>query len=263
MPLAHPACRLGNIVGCKPLRWIGVRSYGIYLWQTPVIVLTSPTAPARPRPGPRRAPGGGDLRDRGALLEIRRGADPPRRDRSAAGAAPAGRLELGDVLARGADRPGHDRRALHRRDRGHGRPQRGAGRRRTDPGQGSYGGRHQRPGPADQGPGRRLADDLLQGGRPHRRLDLGGARLGRIPAQPERADRKPLRRSRGERNPHGGAGRALDRRALRRRTERPGSRPRRGRPKATKGVGSWPWGRTRRPTWRRARTSGSKNGSRK
>ncbi|MGH2940530.1 MAG: acyltransferase family protein [Solirubrobacterales bacterium] len=45
MPLAHPACRLGAIVGCKPLRWIGVRSYGIYLWQTPVIVLTSPQGP--------------------------------------------------------------------------------------------------------------------------------------------------------------------------------------------------------------------------
>jgi hypothetical protein len=42
MPLAHPACRLGGIVGVKPLRWIGVRSYGIYLWQTPIIVLTSP-----------------------------------------------------------------------------------------------------------------------------------------------------------------------------------------------------------------------------
>jgi peptidoglycan/LPS O-acetylase OafA/YrhL len=42
MPLAHPACRLGKIVGCRPLRWIGVRSYGIYLWQTPIIVLTSP-----------------------------------------------------------------------------------------------------------------------------------------------------------------------------------------------------------------------------
>jgi peptidoglycan/LPS O-acetylase OafA/YrhL len=42
MPLAHPACRLGHYVGCKPLRWIGVRSYGIYLWQTPIIVLTSP-----------------------------------------------------------------------------------------------------------------------------------------------------------------------------------------------------------------------------
>jgi hypothetical protein len=42
MPLAHPACRLGDVLGCRPLRWIGVRSYGIYLWQTPVIVLTSP-----------------------------------------------------------------------------------------------------------------------------------------------------------------------------------------------------------------------------
>lgn len=42
MPLAHPACKLGNVLGCKPLRWIGVRSYAIYLWQTPVIVLTSP-----------------------------------------------------------------------------------------------------------------------------------------------------------------------------------------------------------------------------
>ncbi len=45
MPLAHPACRLGNVLGCRPLRWIGVRSYGIYLWQTPVIVLTSPQGP--------------------------------------------------------------------------------------------------------------------------------------------------------------------------------------------------------------------------
>jgi hypothetical protein len=45
MPLAHPACRLGNVLGCKPLRWVGVRSYGIYLWQTPVIVLTSPQGP--------------------------------------------------------------------------------------------------------------------------------------------------------------------------------------------------------------------------
>jgi peptidoglycan/LPS O-acetylase OafA/YrhL len=42
MPLAHPACRLGSVVGCRPMRWIGVRSYGIYLWQTPIIVLTSP-----------------------------------------------------------------------------------------------------------------------------------------------------------------------------------------------------------------------------
>jgi peptidoglycan/LPS O-acetylase OafA/YrhL len=42
MPLTHPACRLGGWLGARPLRWVGVRSYGIYLWQTPVIVLTSP-----------------------------------------------------------------------------------------------------------------------------------------------------------------------------------------------------------------------------
>ena len=40
--LAHPASRLGPIVGWKPLRWVGVRSYGIYLWHFPVIVLTTP-----------------------------------------------------------------------------------------------------------------------------------------------------------------------------------------------------------------------------
>jgi peptidoglycan/LPS O-acetylase OafA/YrhL len=42
MPLAHPACRLGKWLGVLPLRWVGVRSYGIYLWQTPIIVLTGP-----------------------------------------------------------------------------------------------------------------------------------------------------------------------------------------------------------------------------
>ena len=40
--LAHPASRLGPIVGCKPMRWIGERSYGIYLWHMPIIVLTTP-----------------------------------------------------------------------------------------------------------------------------------------------------------------------------------------------------------------------------
>ncbi len=40
--LAHPACRLGPVLGWRPLRWIGVRSYGIYLWHFPIIVLTTP-----------------------------------------------------------------------------------------------------------------------------------------------------------------------------------------------------------------------------
>ena len=40
--LAHPACRLGVALGWRPLRWIGIRSYGIYLWHFPIIVLTTP-----------------------------------------------------------------------------------------------------------------------------------------------------------------------------------------------------------------------------
>jgi peptidoglycan/LPS O-acetylase OafA/YrhL len=40
--LAHPASRLAPIVGCRPMRWIGERSYGIYLWHFPIIILTTP-----------------------------------------------------------------------------------------------------------------------------------------------------------------------------------------------------------------------------
>jgi Predicted acyltransferases len=40
--LAHPACRLGTVLGWRPLRWVGVRSYAIYLWHFPIVVLTTP-----------------------------------------------------------------------------------------------------------------------------------------------------------------------------------------------------------------------------
>lgn len=39
---AHPASLVGRLLGIKPLRWLGVRSYSIYIWHYPVIVLTAP-----------------------------------------------------------------------------------------------------------------------------------------------------------------------------------------------------------------------------
>ena len=40
--VVHPASSVGRAMGSEPLRWIGIRSYGIYLWHWPVMMLSRP-----------------------------------------------------------------------------------------------------------------------------------------------------------------------------------------------------------------------------
>jgi peptidoglycan/LPS O-acetylase OafA/YrhL len=61
--VVHPASDVGPILGIRPLRWVGLRSYGIYLWHYPIFCVTRP---------------GLDV----PIVPLRRDADPERRDRA-------------------------------------------------------------------------------------------------------------------------------------------------------------------------------------
>jgi peptidoglycan/LPS O-acetylase OafA/YrhL len=48
--VAHPRTGIGPALGIAPLRWVGERSYGMYLWHWPIIVLVAGVN-SRPSPG--------------------------------------------------------------------------------------------------------------------------------------------------------------------------------------------------------------------
>lgn len=49
--LVHPASRLGKILGCRPLTWIGKHSYSLYIWHYPVIIIMQPDVASSERIG--------------------------------------------------------------------------------------------------------------------------------------------------------------------------------------------------------------------
>ena len=135
--VVHPRGDVNKVLGIPVLVWLGLRSYGIYLWHFPIFAVTRTvdlddtfgftppgwlwfTRPVGIDPGRRRA-----------LLQVRRGPDPIGCDQALHGAAP-GRPGARQAAPRDPRRRGRglDRAPRHRPDD---RPRRRAARRREDP----------------------------------------------------------------------------------------------------------------------------------
>ena len=88
--VAHPVSHLGRkVLGTSLLVWIGVRSYGIYLWHWPVYMVTRPDLDVGFSGYPLLfAPPGHHRRAGRAVVPPRREADPQRRHRQVDGQLP-------------------------------------------------------------------------------------------------------------------------------------------------------------------------------
>jgi hypothetical protein len=99
-----PGSLLGRALGTRTLRWVGVRSYGIYLWHFPVIVLTTAPGNAGAPVSPERAVAVVAVTVAAAAVSWRFIEDPIRRGARLQWVAPAGPSESTDTrTAGGAD----------------------------------------------------------------------------------------------------------------------------------------------------------------
>ena len=219
----HPASLLGKAVGAAPLRWVGERSYGIYLWHLPVIVFLPAEvlkdSPWRPvllctvivaLASLSWALVEDPIRRRGLLGALRRGREHralagqrPRREpfprhaapRQRAGPRPRGHGRAHRLHGHGplglelggavADRSQQPAAAPSRRGRDAGRPGDAV---RHHLGRAHPLGDDDRAHPDRHGE----PQDVLYQRRPCRRLDLGRADEQGLPAQPRRPDRRPV-----------------------------------------------------------------------